>query len=65
MLVFMEGCSEKIGSPNKNVEIDESNSVGLSTTGDTLSRVSGCLAVLNEGPAEHFFFVFRIEQLTH
>ena len=25
MLVFMEGCSEKIGGPNKIVEIDESN----------------------------------------
>ena len=24
MLVFMEGCSEKIGGPNKTVEIDES-----------------------------------------
>jgi len=25
MLVYMEGCSEKIGGPNKTVEIDESN----------------------------------------
>ena len=24
MLVFMEGCSEKIGGPNKTVEVDES-----------------------------------------
>jgi len=23
MLVYMEGCSEKIGSPNKNVEMEE------------------------------------------
>jgi hypothetical protein len=25
MLMYMEGCSEKIGGPNKTVEIDESN----------------------------------------
>jgi hypothetical protein len=24
MLVYMEGCSEKIGGPNKTIEIDES-----------------------------------------
>jgi hypothetical protein len=26
MLMYMEGCSEKIGGPNKTVEVDESMS---------------------------------------
>jgi len=45
MLVFMEGCSEKLGGPNKIVEVDESKFGGESTIGDNLLRVSGCLVV--------------------
>jgi hypothetical protein len=41
------------------------SSVGESTIGDTLLSVSECLAVLNEGPAEHFLFPHRTEPPTH
>ena len=40
-------------------------SVGASIIGDTLSRVSGCLAVLNESPAKHFLFPYPTELPTH
>ena len=39
-------------------------SVGASTIEGTLFRVSGCLAVSNEGPAEHFLFPYRTEPPT-
>ena len=45
MLVYLERSAVKIGGPNKTVEIDESKSVGENIIGDTLLRVSGCLAV--------------------
>ena len=35
-----------------------------STIGDTLLRVSECLVVPNEIPAEHFLFPYRTEPLT-
>jgi len=64
MLVFLAGCSEKLGSRNKIIELTKASSVGESTIGDTLLRVSGCLVVLNESPAEHFLFPYRTEPLT-
>ena len=58
MLEFLEGSSEKIGGPNKTIEIDDSK-IGRWK----YNRVSGCLAVSNKGPAEHLF-PSRTESLT-
>jgi hypothetical protein len=55
MLVFVEGCSVKIGGPNKTVEIDESK-FGRRKHHRALLRVNGCLAVLNESPGKHSLF---------
>jgi len=41
------------------------SSVGESTLGDTLLRVSGRSAVLKEGPVEHFLFPYRTGPPTH
>ena len=41
------------------------SSVGESTIEGTLFRVSGCLAVLNGGPAGCFLFPYRTEPPTH
>ena len=65
MLVFLEVCSEKIGGLNQTVETDAASSVGASTIEGTLYRVSGCLAVLNEGPADCSLFTYRTEPPKH
>ena len=64
MLMIMAGCSEKLGGPNKIVEIDESKLGRRKYHRDTLLRVSEYLVVLNEIPAEHYFFPYRTETLT-
>ena len=46
-------------------KLTRASSVGESIIGDTLIRVNGCLAVLNESPAEHFLFPYRTEPPTH
>jgi len=61
----MDGCSEKIGGPNKTVEIYESKFGRRKYHRGHLLRVIGCLAVLNENPAEHFLFPYRRESPTH
>ena len=61
----LEGFSCKIGGPNKTVEIEESMFGRDSIIGDTLSRVSGCLAVVNECPAKPFLFPYRTDPPTH
>jgi hypothetical protein len=65
MLVYLEGSSEKIGDPNKTVEIYESKFGQKNTIGDTLLRASGCLVVLNANPVEQFLFPFWTESSTH
>jgi hypothetical protein len=63
MLVSIEGCSKNIGGPNKTVEINASTFVrGKYYRGHTLKGrwVFGG-AVLNEGLAKHFLFLYRTE----
>ena len=62
MIEFLEGTSLKFGGPNK-IEM-KTRSVGGSITEVTLFRVSGCLAVPNESPAENFLFPYRTEPPT-
>jgi hypothetical protein len=52
MLVYMEGCSQKISGPNKTAEIERATSVGANITRATLLRCSGCLAVLSASPVK-------------
>ena len=48
----------------RSSRLTTARSVGASTIEGTPFRVSGCLAVLNEGPAEHFLFPYRTEPPT-
>jgi hypothetical protein len=63
MLIYLEGCSEKTGSPNKTVEINE-NKIGWRKYRGHPVKASGCLVVLNASPVEHFLFLFWTETLT-
>jgi hypothetical protein len=64
MLVFLEGCFEKIGGPNKTAEIDESKFGRRKYHRGTLLRPSVCLSMLNAKTVEHFLFPFRTETLS-
>ena len=66
MFLFMESCSVKIGGPNLTgpSKLTRASSFGESIIGDTLLRVSGCLAVWKEGLAGHFLFPYGTEPLT-
>jgi len=46
-------------------KLTNASSVGESIIGDTLLRVSGCLAVLNASLGKHFLFLLRTEPPTH
>ena len=61
MLVFMAGRSAVL---TRSPKLTKASSVGESTIGDILLRVSLCLVVLNKIPAEHFLFPYRTEPLT-
>jgi hypothetical protein len=64
MLVYMEGCSEKIGGFNKTVEIDKSKLVSANITEATMLRGTGCLAVWSASLIKRFQFPFRTEPQT-
>jgi hypothetical protein len=65
MLEFLEGSSEKRVVLIRPSKLTRARSVGQSTVEVTLFRVSGCLAVSNDGPAEHFLFPSRTEPPIH
>ena len=62
MLAYMEGCSEKICSPNKNAEIEESK-FGRHKY-HRGPPVKGCFVVLSASPVKHFSFPFQTEPPT-
>jgi hypothetical protein len=64
MLVYMENCSEKIGGPNKTVEIDESKFGERKYGRGHPVKGCGCLAVLSASPGKRFLFPFRTELPT-
>jgi hypothetical protein len=64
MLVYMEGCSEKIGGPNKTVEIDESNFGRRKYHRGHPGKGQWVLAVLSASHVKRFSFPFRTEPLT-
>ena len=56
MLVYMEGCSEKIGVLTRPSRSTKASSVGANIIGATLLWGSGCLAVLSASPGKRFSF---------
>jgi hypothetical protein len=64
MLVYLEGCSEKIGGPNKTVKIDESK-FGRSKY-HRVKPVKGqwLFGGVSASPGKRFSFPFRTEKLT-
>jgi hypothetical protein len=64
MLVYMEGCSEKIGGANKTVEIDESKFGRRKCHRCHPVKERWVLAVLSESPVKRFSLPFRTGPLT-
>jgi len=59
LLVYKEGCSEKIGGRNKTAAIDDSKFGRRKFIGATLLWGSECLAVLSTSVVKRFSFSFR------
>jgi len=63
VLMYMEDCSEKIGGPNKTVDINTSK-FGRRKYHRGHPVKGQCLVVLSASPVKHFSFPFRAEPPT-
>jgi hypothetical protein len=64
MLVYVEGCSEKIGGPNKNVEIDERKLGGRKYNRGHPVKGQWVFDCVERVSVKRFSFPFRTELLT-